>query len=86
MVARRRTKKETKRNKPVLLRDRTDLAWKNFALFLVLFLFSFVLYNITTPGGLLNNFFQLLSWILGVLTFAILIAFVVLFILKSGKK
>ena len=86
MAVKRRTRKETNGSKPVLLRNRTDLAWKNFTLFLIIFLFSFVLYNITTDGGLLNNFFYLLSIILGFLTLALLIAFVVLFILKSGKK
>ena len=86
MATKRRAKKQSVNKKSVLLRDRTDLAWKNFALFLVLFLLSFVLYNFTEPGGLLNNFFGILSVILGFLAFAILIAFIVLVILKSGKK
>ncbi len=85
MAKKRRARKQSVNTKPVLLRDRTDLAWKNFALFLVLFLLSFVLYNFTS-SELLKNFFGILSVVLGFLAFAILIAFVVLVILKSGKK
>ena len=67
------------------LRERTDIALKNFFLFLVIFIFSFVLYNFST-GDLFKNFFGILSLIFGFLSLAFLIAFVVLAILKSSAK
>ncbi|MFH1311386.1 MAG: hypothetical protein ABIH65_03210 [Nanoarchaeota archaeon] len=85
MVTKKRAKKESVNKKPSLLRNRSDLAWKNFILFLVLFLLSFILWTFSS-SELLQNFFGILSIILGFLAFAILIAFIVLVILKSGKK
>ena len=67
------------------LRERTDIALKNFFLFLVIFIFSFVLYNFSV-GELFKNFFGILSLIFGFLSLAFLIAFVVLTILKSGSR
>ena len=83
MAVKKKTKLSDK--KSVRLRDRTDLAWRNFALFLLLFLLSFVLYNFTS-SALFKNFFGILSVIFGFLALAILIAFIVLIILKKGKK
>jgi len=85
MVTKKRAKKESVNKKPSLLKNRSDLAWKNFILFLVLFLLSFILWTFSS-SELLQNFFGILSVIFGFLTFAILIAFIVLVILKSGKK
>ena len=67
------------------LRERTDIALKNFFLFLVIFIFSFILYNFSV-GELFKNFFGILSLIFGFLSLAFLIAFVVLTILKSGSR
>ncbi|MBU2458786.1 MAG: hypothetical protein KKB29_00260 [Nanoarchaeota archaeon] len=65
------------------LSTRFNVARKNFSLFLVLFIFSFTLYNFST-SELFLTFFGILSVILAFLALAFLIAFVVLFI--SNKK
>ena len=70
---------------PARLRDRIGLAWKNLILFLIIFIISFVLYSFSS-NDLLKNFFGVLSIIFGFLTFAFLIAFIVLFILRATKK
>lgn len=70
---------------PTRLRDRIDLAWKNLILFLIIFIISFVLYSFSS-NDLLKNFFGVLSIIFGFLTFAFLIAFIVLFILRATRK
>jgi len=76
---------KTTTKKPVRLRYRIDLAWKNLLLFLIIFIISFILYSFSS-NELLKNFFGVLSAIFGFLTFAFLIAFIVLAILKTGKK
>ena len=76
--------KKTLKNK-FSLRMRTDMAWKNFTFFLVIFILSFILYSFSV-NELLRNFFGILSVVLGFLAFAFLIAFVALSILRSGKK
>lgn len=70
---------------PARLRDRIDLAWKNLILFLIIFILSFILYNFSS-NDLLKNFFGVLSVIFVFLTFAFLIAFIVLVILRIGRK
>lgn len=86
-VAKRITAKSVKTavKGPTRLRDRVDLAWKNLLLFLIIFIISFILYSFSS-NELLKNFFGVLSAIFGFLTFAFLIAFIVLAILKTGKK
>ena len=78
-------KTNSKNKEPFPLRERTDIALKNFFLFLVIFIFSFVLYNFSS-GDLFKNFFGILSLIFGFLSLAFLIAFIVLAILKSGSR
>ncbi len=78
-------KTNSKNLEPFPLRERTDIALKNFFLFLVIFIFSFILYNFSV-GELFKNFFGILSLIFGFLSLAFLIAFVVLTILKSGSR
>ncbi len=70
---------------PVRLKDRIGLAWKNLLLFLIIFIFSFILYTFSS-NDLLKNFFGVLSIIFGFLTFAFLIAFIVLIILRAEGK
>jgi len=83
---RARAKKITKSVKePVRLKDRIGLAWKNFLLFLIISIISFVLYTFSS-NDLLKNFFGVLLIIFGFLTFALLISFIVLVILKTEKK
>lgn len=64
---------------------RIGLAWKNLILFAVLFVLSFIFYNIST-SEIFVNFFAILSMILGVLAFAFLIVFLVLVVLRSEKR
>jgi len=83
---RARAKKITKSVKePVRLKDRIGLAWKNFLLFLIISIISFVLYTFSS-NDLLKNFFGVLLIIFGFLTFALLISFIVLLILRAPKK
>ena len=65
--------------------DRVNLAWRNLTLFILLFLLSFVFYWLATSPSL-TLFFGILSIILGFLAFAFLIAYVVLLMVKKGKK
>jgi len=67
------------------LKDRVNLAWKNFLLFLIISIISFVLYTFSS-NELLKNFFGVLLIIFGFLTFALLISFIVLLILRAPKK
>lgn len=59
-------------------------AQKNFALFLILLMVSFLLYNFSI-NLLFKNFFGVLSIIFGFVTLAFLIALVVLLIVSSRK-
>ncbi len=61
--------------------NRIAIAWKNFLLFLVLFLVSFMLYNIST-SALFLNLFGLLSILFAFISFALLIVLIVFLILK----
>lgn len=70
---------------PVSFRDRIHLAWKNLVLFLIIFIISFILYTFAS-NDLLKNFFGILAMIFGFLVFAFLIVFIVLIILRTGKK
>ena len=70
---------------PVRLRDKIHLAWKNLVLFLIIFIISFILYTFAS-NDLLKNFFGILAMIFGFLVFAFLIVFIVLIILRTGKK
>jgi len=73
------------KNKKVFpVKKRTDIAWRNFVFFLIMFLVSFVFYNFSM-NELFRNFFGILSIILGFLSFAFLISFIVLLLLKSDK-
>jgi len=87
MVRKKRTKtKKLKSGKSLsVIRERISVAWKNLTLFLILFILSFVLYNLSS-SSLLVNFFGILSIILGFLTFAFLIALIVLSISKAGRN
>ena len=61
--------------------SRVSIAWRNFLLFLVLFIVSFVLYRIST-SALFLNLFGLLSILFGFLAFALLVVLVVFLILR----
>ena len=67
------------------LRERTDVAWKNFLLFLILLILSYVMYHFST-ADLFLNLFGIFSIIFGFLAFAFLLAFIVLEILKASSR
>jgi len=78
-------KKRGGAQKTASLKNKINTSLKNFVIFLILFLASFVLYMISS-SSLFLNLFGLLSIIFGFLSLALLIALVVFLILKSGKK
>lgn len=82
-MPKKKRSKQKKKGLPLI--HRIDLAWKNFVLFLILFILSFVLYS-ASSSDLLVNLFGILAIFLGFLSIAFLIVFVVLSILKSGVK
>ena len=61
------------------------LVARNLILFIILALLSFLL-SIVSGGQIYRDFFSLLTWILGFVAVAFLIAFLILLILKSLKK
>ena len=67
------------------LKNKINISWRNFVIFLVLFIASFLFYNFSS-GSLFLNLFGLLSILFGFLSLALLIVLVVFLILKSGKK
>ena len=79
----RRVSKGASANVP--LRNKVEIAWKNLVIFLILFIFSFILYSVSASDFFLN-LFALLSIIFGFVSFALVIVLVVFLILKSGKK
>jgi len=85
MAKKRRSAKTTSKKSGDNLKRRVSLAWKNFVLFLILFIISFVLYSFAT-NSLFVNLFVILSIIFGFLSFAFLLALIVLLILKSGRR
>ncbi len=81
----RKKRKAKKIPKAARVRDRIGLAWKNLILFLIIFIVSFLFYNFSS-SELLKNFFGILSIIFGFLTFAFLVVFIVLLILRKARK
>lgn len=67
------------------LKNKIEISWRNFIIFLILFISSFVLYNISS-SSLFRNLFGLLSILFGFLSLALLIVLIVFLILKSGKR
>ncbi len=85
MVRKKRTRKLKSGKSLSVIRRRISVAWKNLTLFLILFILSFILYSFSS-NSLLVTFFGILSIILGFLTFAFLIALIVLSISKAGRN
>ncbi|MEK6847790.1 MAG: hypothetical protein AABX50_01540 [Nanoarchaeota archaeon] len=76
-------RKEAAKTTP--LKNKIQVSWRNFLIFLVLFIVSFVLYLLSSTPVFLN-LFGLLSIIFGFLSLALFIVLMVFLILKSGKK
>ena len=75
------SKKRTKRDS---LKARMIKAKRNFILFLVLSIISFVFYK-ASINELFVNFFGVLAIVFGFITLAFLIALIILWILGEGK-
>ena len=76
-------RKETAKATP--LKNKIQVSWRNFLVFVALFIVSFALYLLSSSPTLLN-LFGLLSIIFGFLTLALFIVLMVFLILKSGAK
>lgn len=83
MVKRKRKKRQTT-SKRVSIENKIELAWRRLVMFVMLFVFSFVLYSVSS-NSLLLNFFGLLSIIFGFTSLALLLVLIVFLILKTGK-
>ena len=81
-MAKKRRQKAVKVGNP--FKARTSLAWKNFTLFLALFVASLVLYKFSS-AELFVNFFGILAAILGFVAFAFLIVLIVLVLIKPRR-
>lgn len=70
------------------LKNKIYISWKNFIVFLVLFIVSFVLYEVSksSQSDFFANLFGVLSIIFGFLSLALLIVLAVFLILRSAKK
>ncbi len=79
------SKSRAKSNKNVSVKKRTELAWRKFLFFLMIFLVSFVFFSLSI-NELFKNFFGILSVVFGFLSFAFLVIFIIFLLLKSDKK
>ena len=82
--------KKKKAKRPVkktvrTITERINLAWRRFILFLILFVFSLVLYS-ASSNQLFVNLFAIFSIVTGFVAFAFLIVLLVLWILKISRK
>jgi polyferredoxin len=77
-------KRKKSRDNASSIKRKKDVALKNFILFVILFILSFLLYSFSS-SPLLVNFFGIVSIILGFLAVAFLIVIVVLALAKKGK-
>ncbi len=84
MAKKKRAKKRTVKTVRST-KNKLNLAWKNFLLFLSIFVVSLILYNMSS-NTLFINFFALISMIAGFVAFAFLIVLLVLWILKISRK
>lgn len=84
MAKKKRAKKRTVKTVRST-KNKLNLAWKNFLLFLSIFVVSLILYNMSS-NALFINFFALISMIAGFVAFAFLIVLLVLWILKISRK
>jgi len=84
MPKKRRVSK-TSVNNTASLKNRFELAWRNFILFLVLFIISLLLTSVTS-SDLLSNFFGISAMIFGFVSLALLIVIIILVITKPKKR
>jgi len=80
-------KKRAKKTKKTVssVKNKLNLAWKNFLLFLAMFIVSLVLYYMSS-NALFINFFAIIAMITGFVAFAFLIVSLVFWILKISRR
>ena len=85
MAKKKRAKKRTVKKGVGSTKNKLNLAWKNFLLFLAIAVVSLLLYKMSS-NVLFINFFTLISMIAGFVAFAFLIVLLVLWILKISRR
>ena len=85
MAKKKKAKKRTVKKTVFPTKNKLDLAWKNFLLFLAIFVVSLILYNMSS-NALFINFFAIIYMIAGFVAFAFLIVLLVLWVLKVSRK
>ena len=81
-MAKRRVKAAGKKDS---LRNKIDVSWKNLVLFLVLFVFSYLLYSISS-SALFLNLFGTLAILFGFVSFALLVVLIVFLVLRASRR
>jgi len=81
-MAKRRVKAAGKKDS---LRNKIDVLWKNLVLFLVLFVFSYLLYSISS-SALFLNLFGTLAILFGFISFALLLVLMVFLVLRASRR
>ena len=81
-MAKRRVKAAGKKDS---LRNKIDVLWKNLVLFLVLFVFSYLLYSISS-SALFLNLFGTLAILFGFVSFALLVVLIVFLVLRASRR
>lgn len=84
-MARKKKKSKKSSKKAGAASRRINLAWRNFVTFLLIFIFSYVLYSFSTTE-LFQNFFGIFFIITGFMALAFLIVFFVLIVIKKSKE
>jgi len=67
------------------LSEKIGIVVKNFIVFIVLFIVSFILYSLSS-AGFWNDLFFLLVLVFGFLSLALLIVWMILKLMKKGKE
>lgn len=85
MAKKKRAKKRTVKKTLGSTKNKLNLAWRNFLLFLSIFVVSFILYSMSS-NALFINFFAIIFMIAGFVAFAFLIVLLVFWILKISRR
>jgi hypothetical protein len=85
MVKKKRAKRGTAKKTAGSAKNKLNLAWKNFLLFLAISVVSLILYSMSS-NTLFINFFAIIFMITGFVAFAFLIVLLVFWILKISRR
>jgi len=84
-MAKRKARKRKTATKTDSLRSKITTSWKNLVLFIVLFVFSLLLYNVSS-SPLFLNLFAVFSILFGFVVFALLLVLIVLLIIRASRR